>query len=163
MKTPRQCDVYVLMRIYNDNSNPLFEINLRQALESVAKNRDKYGDRGRVRLIVFDDSGQDVHKAKLLEMLRGYGFDLKDGTLDYTNLPERKQSAYGLFYLRKQFVRKAKDGDIAIILDQDDELAQDAIRREIQFPPEYDPDQTRHRADCPVSRSPASRFPVTSG
>lgn len=146
MKTPLKCDVFILMRIFNNYENPTFFDNLSKTLSFIVANRDRMkhngAHSGRICLMAYDDSPQGEaytgHVEKLIDLFSSYGFDTKDKTLDYTRLNEHKQSAYALFYLRKRFVTLTSGASgeaIAVILDQDDILNCEALPRIIETMP----------------------------
>lgn len=122
-------DVYILMRVFfPDIPTDSFLERFKAALESVKKNRDDYARHGGVlKLLINDDtpSANKTHIDKLHSILKELGNDYSIISTD------GKGSAYATYNIRKQFLELTKgDSDaIAITLDQDDQLKDEAVRR----------------------------------
>ena len=140
-------DVYILMRIYfggymynegkkciveNKNfDSEKFYSDLKRAISSVEKNRSSYKD-GRILIIINDDTleGKEYknHIDRVKAILEHSGFKDSEGNL-YYSCSGGKGSSTATMLVREAFVEKSKnDDDIAITLDQDDELFSTAVR-----------------------------------
>ena len=128
--------VYVLVRIFCKNKN-ISDIN--SFLEGLKKSLKTISDKnynGAVIPLIYDDTPSKstdyiVKRNDLLKDLFNSSYKLL--LASKTN----KGSAYALYRLREYFVTRkdARDSDIAIILDQDDELKRDAIRNIVKRMP----------------------------
>lgn len=123
--------VYVLTRVYCKPhcDKEQFLSNLKRTLESIKNN----GYDGKVISLIYDDTPFRIKSAnkdyikKRNEMLKDV-FDESYKVISSTK-NNSSGSAYALYQLRDKFVRIAEDEDIAIILDQDDELQRGAIKK----------------------------------
>lgn len=128
----KRATVYVLMRLYcrDVNSHDEFLAQLGPTLDSVVANKKGYG--GRLVLMVCDDTRQeaggpcDSYKQKRNALLAS---KLGKGGEEWMLCESRgKGSSYAMFELRDFFLQTAKEeNDIAVLLDQDDELRPDAV------------------------------------
>lgn len=134
-KTKSLPRVYVLVRIYckDLSKRDSFLQDLEKSLKTI-KNNDYKGDV--IPLIYDDTSSRSVdyydYKSGLYKLLD----KLFSGT--HIIVPAKLKSmgsAYALYRLKKYFIDRANDTDIAIILDQDDELKSDAIRNIVKSMP----------------------------
>ncbi|MEE0991171.1 MAG: hypothetical protein UIC45_07620 [Paludibacteraceae bacterium] len=117
-------------------------LDLEKSLETIINNDYK----GKVIPLIYDDtssSSVDYNDYKSgLDKLLDKLFSGTDGSCSaHIIVPAESKSmgsAYALYRLREYFVTRkdARDSDIAIILDQDDELKRDAIRNIVKRMPE---------------------------
>lgn len=149
----RGVNAYVLMRVYSgkwirrdgvvsvneEYNKSAFESNLARAVKSVKQNRENY-KKGKVILIVNDDTvcgnGFDKHEENVKKILaEDNGFSESSGDLFYIN-SDGAGSAYATYAIRDFFIKQAEnDQDIAITLDQDDELYPNAIKHIVRGMP----------------------------
>lgn len=140
MNNKKKRDVYVLTRIYNSyKEGSKFLERLAAAAASVAENAKSY-KQGKVIWMLYDDSPNNSrylqHKNELLKLCLSYGFEEKEkGNLIYVQSEMPGNSAYASFCIRKQFLSIAKENDIAVSLDQDDELRPGAIKSIVENMP----------------------------
>ena len=134
-----KADVYVLTRIYNSYTvGSKFEERFSKAAASVSENAKLYKD-GTVIWMLYDDSpkegGQPQHVKELMKTCSSCGFNQEKGNLIYVQSEMPGNSAYASFCIRKQFLSIAKENDIAVSLDQDDELRPGAIKSIVENMP----------------------------
>lgn len=139
-------NIYVLIRVFcgkwhkKDGTvviNPEFDEEgyydmLERAILSVKANKESYRD-GNIIIVINDDtldsSGYISHEQHVKDILAENIFSEHSGNLHYYR-SNGSGSAYATYLLRKRFTEIALDGqDIAITLDQDDELYPKAAKR----------------------------------
>lgn len=126
-------DVYILMRVFfPDIPTDSFLERFKAALESVKRNRDDYDRHGGVLKLLINDDTRNAgwsHFNQLHFNLQRLGF-IND--LNYKIWTTKgKGSAYATYRIREEFLEWSKGDDraIAVTLDQDDQLKDEAVRR----------------------------------
>lgn len=126
--------VYVLVRIFCKDISDIdsFLEGLKKSLKTISDNNYN----GDVIPLIYDDTPSKSHNyiVKRNNLLKELFYNnYKSLRASETN----KGSAYAMHRLREYFVTRedAEDSDIAIILDQDDELKRDAIRNIVKRMP----------------------------
>ena len=125
---------YVLMRIFNDNSEgSKFRSRLKAAIESVSENKKNYHS-GNTYLVLCDNSPltgeeKEEHEKSIKDLCQSYGFSKELGNLEFFFSDVPCNSAYATYKVREKFLSLTeKDNSaFAISLDQDDVLEPNAV------------------------------------